>query len=290
MSAKASTPNTTPRTRRTRPGVPRRIRRDHSSARSSSRSRPDQRSAVAVKKGAEPKRAVGRLLRLETSGKRQVCRGPSIGARCSTAKIISFHEASDRVYGAPRIQADLRDDGETVSRKTVAKLMRSNGIVGISPRGFAPVTTVPGPAGAVLPDLVERWFDRGELDRVWTSDITYLDTGQGWLYLCAVRDGCSRRVLGWSIQDHLRADLVDAALTMAVVLRGSCRSGWSGGLFAGVDGPGGSTRPLGLRQRHLHHSRADGCPRIDPQTPPRHPPPKASEETNHHSAKLSSEG
>ncbi len=138
-----------------------------------------------------------------------------------TTKIITFHGDSDQVYGSPRILADLREAGEQVSRKTVAKLMRSNGIVGISPRGWTPTTTVVDPGAATIPDLVGRNFDHGLLNRVWTSDITYLDTGQGWLYLCAVRDGCSRRVLGWSIQDHLRADLVDQALTMAVVLRGS---------------------------------------------------------------------
>jgi putative transposase len=137
-----------------------------------------------------------------------------------TTKIIDCHEASDQVYGSPRILADLRDDGEQVSRKTVAKLMRSNGIVGISPRGWTPTTTIPDLGATSIPDLVERRFDQGDLNRVWTSDITYLDTNEGWLYLCAVRDGCSRRVLGWSIQDHLRADLVDQALTMAVVLRG----------------------------------------------------------------------
>jgi putative transposase len=137
-----------------------------------------------------------------------------------TTKIIDCHEASDQVYGSPRILADLRDDGEQVSRKTVAKLMRSNGIVGISPRGWTPTTTLPDLGATSIPDLVERRFDQGDLNRVWTSDITYLDTNEGWLYLCAVRDGCSRRVLGWSIQDHLRADLVDQALTMAVVLRG----------------------------------------------------------------------
>ena len=63
-------------------------------------------------------------------------------------------------------------------------------------------------------------FDRGELNAVWTSDITYLGTEEGWLYLCAVRDACSRRVVGWAIDDHLRTDLVETALRRAVTLRG----------------------------------------------------------------------
>jgi putative transposase len=137
-----------------------------------------------------------------------------------TVKIIHFHDESDRTYGSPRILADLREAGEVVSAKTVAKLMRQAGIVGISPRGFVPATTQPGPDPQPLPDLAGRRFDRGQLNQVWTSDITYLATGQGWLYLCAVRDGCSRRVLGWAIEDHLRTDLVETALRRAVVLRG----------------------------------------------------------------------
>ena len=149
--------------------------------------------------------------------------GPSPGqvrrARL-TAQIAGFHTDSDRVYGSPRILADLRQDGVRVSRKTVAKLMRAAQIVGISPRKFSPVTTVAGPDRSPVPDLVGRVFDRGRLDAVWTSDITYLDTDQGWLYLCAVRDGCSRRVIGWAIEDHMRADLVESALRMAVTLRG----------------------------------------------------------------------
>jgi putative transposase len=136
-----------------------------------------------------------------------------------TAKIAGFYEASDR--GSPRILADLREAGERVSRKTVAKAMAAAGIVGISPRKFTPATTVAGPDPAPVPDRVGRVFDRGRVDAVWTSDITYLDTDQGWLYLCAVRDGCSRRVIGWAIEDHMRADLVEAALPMAVTLRGS---------------------------------------------------------------------
>jgi transposase InsO family protein len=137
-----------------------------------------------------------------------------------TVKIRQFYLDSDTTYGSPRILADLRDDGERVSAKTVAKLMRLNGIVGISPRKFTPPTTMPGPDPHHLPDLVERRFDRGRLNAVWTSDITYLGTDEGWLYLCTVRDGCSRRVLGWSIEDHLRTDLVEAALRMAATLRG----------------------------------------------------------------------
>jgi putative transposase len=138
-----------------------------------------------------------------------------------TEQIIGFHAASDHVYGSPRILADLREAGEVVSAKTVAKLMRQNGIVGISPRPFRPVTTVPGPDPQPLPDLVGRVFDRGRLNAVWTSDITYLGTDQGWLYLCVVRDGCSRRVVGWAVDDHLRTDLVQTALRRAVTLRGA---------------------------------------------------------------------
>ncbi|EID14344.1 integrase catalytic subunit [Mycobacterium xenopi RIVM700367] len=136
------------------------------------------------------------------------------------AKVAKFHAASDGVYGAPRILADLRDDGEPVSRKTVAASLRRQGLAGICPRRFAPATTVVDLDAAVPKDLVKRRFDTGILNRVWTSDITYLSTGEGWLYLCAVRDGCSRRVIGWAIDDYLHTDLVQAAVEMAVAMRG----------------------------------------------------------------------
>jgi putative transposase len=134
-------------------------------------------------------------------------------------QVITAHAESDGVYGSPRITAELREAGQVVSRKTVAKVMRANGIEGISPRSWRPVTTIVDPSSHSIPDLVARRFDQGELNRVWTSDITYLATGQGWLYLCAVRDGCSRRVLGYAFSDSLHTDLVEDALRRAVTFR-----------------------------------------------------------------------
>lgn len=135
-------------------------------------------------------------------------------------KVAAFRQTSDGAYGAPRILADLRDDGERVSRKTVAASLRRQGLAGISPRRFSPPTTVVDLDAPVPHDLAGRRFHTGAPDRVWTSDITYLRTGQGWLYLCAVRDGCSRRVIGWAIDEHMDTDLVTAALAMAVAMRG----------------------------------------------------------------------
>jgi transposase-like protein len=97
--------------------------------------------------------------------------------------------------------------------------MRRQGLQGISPRQFTPITTVSNASSAVPADLVNRKWDTGQLDRIWTSDITYLATGEGWLYLCGIRDGCSRRVIGWAMADHMRADLVEQALEMAVAFR-----------------------------------------------------------------------
>ena len=149
--------------------------------------------------------------------------GPRAARRESLNKaILAAHAASDGVNGAPRITADLRAAGELVNRKTVAKVMAGLGIQGISPRPWR-VTTITDRDADRHPDLVERAFDTGQLDAVWISDITYLATGQGWLYLTVVRDACSRRVLGWAIEDHQRAELVTQAMAMAVALRGGER-------------------------------------------------------------------
>jgi len=119
----------------------------------------------------------------------------------------------------PRVHAELRDDhGVRTGRKRVARLMRTGGLVGCHRRRRRGLTRR-DPAATPAPDLVGRLFDPGAPDRTWFADISYIPTGEGWLYLAAVLDGCSRRVVGWAMADHLRAELALDALQMALEQR-----------------------------------------------------------------------
>jgi transposase InsO family protein len=129
-----------------------------------------------------------------------------------------FDEA-DGNYGVPRMFKALRKAGVVVNAKRVARLMRLHGMAGRHRRRTCR-TTFPGPDGYQIPDLVGRRFGPGAPDVAWCQDITYIPTREGWLYLASVLDLGSRRLLGYSMADHMRTELVLDALVMAVAARG----------------------------------------------------------------------
>jgi putative transposase len=129
-----------------------------------------------------------------------------------------FEEAEGN-YGVPRMFKALRKGGLVVNAKRVARLMRLHGMAGRHRRRTCR-TTFPGPDGYQIPDLVGRRFAPGPPDVAWCQDITYIATREGWLYLASVLDLGSRRLLGYSMADHMRTELVLDALAMAVAARG----------------------------------------------------------------------
>ncbi len=145
-------------------------------------------------------------------------RGPSTHQRTDQQlleQITQIHRDSRGTYGAPRVHAELREQGVRVARKRIARLMRTHGLVGCH-RHRRRGLTRRDPAATPAPDLVGRLFDPGAPDRTWYADISYIPTQEGWLYLAAVLDGYSRKVIGWAMADHLRAELAVDALQMAL--------------------------------------------------------------------------
>lgn len=135
------------------------------------------------------------------------------------AKVRAVHQENRGVYGSPRVHAALRAQGEQVCVNTVAKVMRGSGIRARSKRKFVPRTTDSTHPQPVAPNVLGRRFETEAPDRKWVVDITYVPTDEGWLYLAGVLDLCSRKIVGWSMADHLRAELVSDALSMAVAHR-----------------------------------------------------------------------
>jgi putative transposase len=131
-------------------------------------------------------------------------------------RIQTVHTASRETYGAPRIHAELRMKGERHGRKRIARLMRGAGLVGASHRRGGPVTTRCDGERRPAPDLVDRDFSASGPNRLWVSDITFIPTAAGFLYLAVVLDTWSRRIVGWSMANHLRTELVLDALEMAL--------------------------------------------------------------------------
>lgn len=134
-------------------------------------------------------------------------------------RIGEIFDASRGTYGWPRVQRALRDEGTHASRKRVARIMAQKGLIGRCRRRRTK-TTISDPETRAI-DLLKRCFgpETVELDRVYVSDITYVWTWEGWLYLATVIDLASRRVVGWSMTDHMRTELVADALRMAIAAR-----------------------------------------------------------------------
>jgi putative transposase len=133
-------------------------------------------------------------------------------------RIVAIHAASRGTYGAPRIHAELASAGQSCGRKRVARLMRRAGLVGCHRRRFQ--TTQRDPRADLAPDLVQRAFAASAPNQLWIADITYVPTRrEGFLYLAVILDVFSRRVVGWSMAEHLRTELVVGALEMAVWMR-----------------------------------------------------------------------
>lgn len=146
-------------------------------------------------------------------------RPPSARAVADAAllkRVRTVHAASRQTYGAPRVHAELRARGERHGRKRVARLMRAAGLVGASHRRGGPVTTRRDKGARPAPDLVDRNFAATGPNQLWVSDITFTPTAAGFLYLAVVLDAWSRKVVGWAMANHLRAELVLDALEMAV--------------------------------------------------------------------------
>ncbi len=166
-----------------------------------------------------PIRRLCELLGVSTSGYYAWLGRPesarAVADRALTESIVEYWKRSRRSYGAPRIHADLTDEGIRVGRKRVARLMRTTRIQGITRRKWIR-TTIRDDKARPAPDLVQRRFSADAPNEIWVADITEIGTWEGPLYLAAVQDVWSRRIVGWALAPHMRTQLIADALDMAL--------------------------------------------------------------------------
>ena len=167
-------------------------------------------------------------------------RGPSARAMANEVlleQIRAIHRQSRQVYGSPRVHAALPAGERTVNHKRVARLMRVHGLRGRERRRRRPVTTPSKHGHPVAPNLLAREFTSEAPDRKWLGDISYIDTSEGFLYLATLEDVCSRRIVGWAMDDRMETALVARALRMALAQRqpakGLLHHSDRGGQYAG---------------------------------------------------------
>ena len=174
---------------------------------------------IEAEKGKYSVSMMCRQLRVSRSGYYAwATRKPSLRKQQDEQLVVEIktaHEASRGSYGSPRIVRDLKERGFRVGRRRVARLMRDNGITGHAPKRFRR-TTDSKHGFEVADNVLNREFEVDAPDKVWATDITYIRTWQGWMYLAVVVDLFSRRVVGWSMATHMRTGLVLGALQMAL--------------------------------------------------------------------------
>lgn len=135
-------------------------------------------------------------------------------------QIRTVHRDNRGVYGSPRVYQALKAQGQDVCVNTVAKLMREEGLRAKNAKRFVPRTTDSTHDQPVAPNVLDRQFAAPEPNETWVADITYIRTDEGWLYLAGVMDLFSRKIVGWSMAEHLRAELAVDAMEMGLARRG----------------------------------------------------------------------
>lgn len=181
---------------------------------------------IDVEKASYPVRMLCRVLRVSRSGfYAWLRRKPSdreLEDEQLRPKIVEAFKKGRGAYGSPRVKNDLVEQGYEIGRRRVARLMHDLGLQGVSPRKFK-VTTDSDHSEKIAPNVLSRGFEAEKPNRKWVTDITYIWTGEGWLYLAVVMDLYSRRIVGWSLADHMETRLCLDALEMALKSRTNVR-------------------------------------------------------------------
>ena len=169
--------------------------------------------------GRWPVRLMCRVLEVSASGY-SAWRSRPESARCAAnrkllGEVHRLHAEHHGRYGSPRMHAALRVEGRTASRGRVERLMRRHGIRALAGRRSKPCATNSRHDLPIAPNRLQQTFVAAAPNRVWLADITCIATGEGWLYLAAVLDLATRKIVGWSLRDHMRPELPLAALVMA---------------------------------------------------------------------------
>jgi putative transposase len=177
---------------------------------------------IRAEKAKLPTAKLCRALGVSRSGFYAWCQRPSSARAIADSKLVPLirisHAQSRGTYGSPRVHQDLHALSHRVSRKRVARLMRTEGLAARRLRRYK-ATTDSRHSLPVAPNLVARKFHAQAPNRVWVTDMTYIWTWEGWLFLAAIVDVFSRRIVGWAMADHLRTELPLEALGMALGMR-----------------------------------------------------------------------